>query len=567
MRLRYLPPFAPVRINFNPGLLATALYQFMKYSIIGLLGLSCFTLVFLSACSQLGEVNAQEAQAPLRTSHTAAQPSSSELAPLGELAELPDAVAVEIPEPVLDNLWQIVAQQVQLAPQASNSAAWHRIEQQQKAFLRQNNYFDIISRRAQPYFYHVVTQVQKRNMPIEIALLPAVESGYDAFAYSHGRAAGLWQFVPPTARGFGLTMDWWYDGRRDVIVATDTALDYLQALHKRFDGDWLLALAAYNSGGGTVNKALRKNRKAGKPTDYWSLKLPKETMGYVPKLLALSQLLKHADQHQLALPHISNKPVFKRCNTEGQIDLALAAKLANTELENIYRLNPAFNHWATRPDGPHHLLIEIDKAHGFEQAIANTPASKRLNWHRYKVKSGDTLSTIAQRFNTSQKLIKSNNQLESNRIRIGQTLLVAKASNQLDQYQLSSQQRLHKIQKRRPRGAKYKTLHTVKTGDSFWSIGKHYKVDHLAIPRWNGMAPADALKPGKRIVIWQKHQGARGEVRKVAYSVRSGDSLARIASRFRVKALDIARWNGLNSKNYLQPGQQLRLYVDVTKNY
>ena len=226
-------------------------------------------------------------------------------------------------------------------------------------------------------------------MPAEIALLPIVESAYDPFAYSHGRAAGLWQFVPATGKRFGLKQDWWYDGRRDILDSTAAALDYLQYLHKRFKGDWLLALAAYNSGEGTVSKAQRKNRKKGKPVGFWDLALPGETRDYVPKLIALKQLVATPSVYGIKLEGVPNRPYFAVVETAAQIDLAVAADLAGLELDKLYRLNPGFNQWATSPDGPHRLLIPVDQADMFRQAVADNELDRWL--HHLPVRAGDTV--------------------------------------------------------------------------------------------------------------------------------------------------------------------------------
>ena len=174
-----------------------------------------------------------------------------------------------------------------------------------------------IFRRGKPYLAYILSEVQKRNFPTEIVLLPFVESGYDPFAYSHGRAAGMWQFIPGTGKMYGLKQDWWYDGRRDVVASTQAALDYLDYLQQQFDGDWLLAMAAYNSGSGTVSKAIRKNRKAGKPTDFWHLQLPQETAAYVPKLLAISNIVRRPAKYNVSLAPIELAPTFTVVDTRG----------------------------------------------------------------------------------------------------------------------------------------------------------------------------------------------------------------------------------------------------------
>ena len=191
-----------------------------------------------------------------------------------------------------------------------------------------------VAERAKPFLFLITEKVEEKGIPLELALLPVVESSFDQFAYSHGSAAGLWQFVSDTARRFGLEQNWWYDGRRDIVESTDAALDLLVYLRDKFDGDWLHALAAYNTGEARVFRAIRRNKAQGLPTDFWSLKLPKETTGYVPKLLAVVDIIKRQQDHNLVLPEIPNKPVVDVVKLDMQFDLSVAAEFANLSLKN-----------------------------------------------------------------------------------------------------------------------------------------------------------------------------------------------------------------------------------------
>tara|TARA_Y100000782_G_scaffold73466_1_gene79341 strand:- start:9251 stop:10876 length:1626 start_codon:yes stop_codon:yes gene_type:complete len=467
------------------------------------------------------------------------------------------------------DLWQVTRDEMQLDLHLENE----RVQSQLKSFLKHPTYMDRIVKRATPYYFHIVNEAIKRDIPTELALLPIVESAYDPFAYSHGRAAGAWQFIPSTGKYFGLTQNWWYDGRRDIISSTDAAYKYLSQLNKRFDGDWLLALAAYNAGGGTVSLAIKKNKRQNLPTDFWSLKLPKETMAYVPKLLAIAELVKNAEKYNVALKPMPNQPYFSQIDTQSQIDIAQAATMAGITTKELYLLNPGFNRWATAPEGPHRLLVPVANKAQFNKALSELPADKRVQWTRYTIKSGDSLSTIAQAFETSVELIRKTNNIANNNIRAGKTLLVPTASQLSSEYVLSQHQRHIQKQKNISRTTDRKdTYHTVKSGDSFWSIAKTHNVGVRQLASWNSMAPGDSLAIGKRLVIWSKPQQSvissadRQIIRKVGYKVRSGDSLARIAGKFNVRIDDILQWNKISKRNYLQPGQRLTLYVDVTRS-
>ena len=395
------------------------------------------------------------------------------------------------------DLWQLTRQNLQLPldlkhPRLETQLNWHR---------RHPAHMTRVTERAQPYYHHILHEVLKRDMPAELALLPIVESAYDPFAYSHGSAAGPWQFIPGTARHFGLRSSWWYDGRRDILASTDAALTYLEQLHRRFDGDWLLALAAYNAGGGTVSRAIRRNQEQGKPTDYWSLDLPAETRAYVPKLLAVARMVRDAESLGLTLAPIENEPHFEIVETGGQIDLAQAAKMAGLELDTLYQLNPGFNRWATDPEGPHLLLVPTDNAPRLRSELDRLPPEKRVNWHRYTVRPGDTLSNIAQRFNSSISVIRQGNKLDGHLIRAGQALLVPKPVASSDSYNLGLEQRIQAERQQLEQRARRKHYHQVNSGESFWSIARRYGVGVRDLARWNQMAPGDTLKIGQTLLL------------------------------------------------------------------
>ena len=468
---------------------------------------------------------------------------------------------------VNDNLWhEIRAKMTFDVPERA------RLISQRNWYAKHENYLDRVARRAEPFLYYIVQELEKNNMPIELALLPIVESAFDPFAYSHGRASGMWQFVPNTGKRFGMKQNWWYDGRRDVVASTEGAIAYLKYLNRYFDGDWLLALAAYNSGEGRVRRAMKSNARKNKPTDFWSLDLPKETRDYVPKLLALADIIKRPEDFNIKLYEIENKAVIEQVDIGSQLDLAKAAELADLSLPELQRLNPGFNRWSTDPDGPHRLLIPTRKKVAFVEGLSKLSEEDRLAWQRYKIKRGDNLGGIAQKFNTSIALIKQVNNVGGTQIRAGKHLLIPVAARSLDSYILSKNQRLAKKQGSQRSGIK--TTHIVQSGDTLWGLSQYYKVGTRSIAKWNGMAPKDYIKPGQKLVIWQKKAHVKSSgvtienaiMRNITYKVRRGDSLARIADKFNISIKDIERWNSINRNKYLQPGQFLKLSVDVTNN-
>lgn len=445
-----------------------------------------------------------------------------------------------------------------------------RLQSQRNWYVKHPTYLDRVAKRAEPFLYYIVEELEKNDIPLEIALLPIVESAFDPFAYSHGRASGMWQFVPGTGKRFGMKQNWWYDGRRDVIASTEGAIAYLKYLHKFFDGDWLLALAAYNSGEGRVRRAMRNNARKNKPTDFWSLDLPKETRAYVPKLLALADIVKRPDEFGIKLYEIENQSVLTKVDIGSQLDLAKAAQLADLTLGELQRLNPGFNRWATDPDGPHYLLLPASKVDNFNTGLAKLTDKERLAWQRYKIKNGDSLIKIANKFDTNVHLIQQVNNIKGSQIRAGKYLLIPVATQSLDSYILSQDQRLASKQNRTRAGTKIN--YKVKSGDTLWDIANAHKVSSRSIAKWNGMAPKDFIKPGQTLVIWQKStnnkhlETEKAVMRNITYRVRKGDSFSRIASKFNVSIKEIEQWNSISRKNYLQPGQMLKLSVDVTNS-
>ncbi|WP_102798704.1 lytic transglycosylase [Bowmanella denitrificans] len=471
---------------------------------------------------------------------------------------------IDHPEEVqqITNLWSRIGSQLSFEVPDDR-----RVKVQQDWYLKHPAYMDRVSKRAAPFLYLIVEELEKRNMPMELALLPIVESAFDPFAYSHGRAAGMWQFIPGTGKRFGLRQSWWYDGRRDVLASTTAAMDYLLYLNEMFDGNWLHALAAYNSGEGRVARAIKDNKRKGKSTDFWSLDLPRETRAYVPKLLALANILKKADEWDAKWLPIENRQVTGVVDVGSQIDLALAADMAGLSVEELHALNPGYNRWATDPKGPHTLLLPIDKVDSFMIALNDLDESKRLNWVRHQVKSGDSLLKLAKKYHTSVDVIQQVNEVDGNMIRAGDHLLIPVALKSMDYYSLSAEQRLAETQAK-PR-ASYQLSHQVKSGDTLWDLSRKYDVNVRSLAKWNGMAPTDPLIPGKKLVIWvnkvSSTQSDNAIMRTVTYTVRNGDSLARIAGKFKVAIDDLARWNQLNANKYLQPGQKLKVHVDVTR--
>ena len=328
-------------------------------------------------------------------------------------------------------------------------------------------------------------------------------------------------------------------------------------------------------------RARRKNRSAGKPEDFWNLKLPRETSMYVPKLLALVDIVRDPAAYGLALPVVPNEPQFAVADIGAQLDLALAAELAGVDVDTVYAYNPGYNRWSTDPKGPHRLVLPIGAADTFTSALATVPDDERVRWKRHKVRQGEAISQIADKYHTSIASIREANNLRGNTIRAGAYLLIPVATKPLAAYSQSAEARLERKQNRQRDGNRVE--HVVARGESFWTISRRYDVGTRQLAAWNGMAPGDTLSVGKTLVVWtdvDPEVAARSVIesrpstspvaahgsttRKVNYTVRNGDSLYLIARKFRVSISQIARWNGIDVDRILRPGQRLTMYVDVT---
>jgi membrane-bound lytic murein transglycosylase D len=366
-----------------------------------------------------------------------------------------------------------------------------RVKKEIKRLQNSPEAFKALTKRAQPYLFYIAEEVEKNQLPAELVLLPAVESGFKPFAYSRDGAAGLWQFMPATGRMLGMTKDWWGEPRRSITDSTEAALAYLDTLNKQFDGDWLHTLAAYNAGNGRVSRSIKRAAKKNKPTDFWNLDLPRETDMYVPRLIALITVVKNPEQYGLELPAIPNEPYFEKVIVDGQIDLKIASDLIEEPVEDLIMLNPEHNRWATSPDESHELLIPIEKAADFKEALANLPEDKRIRWTQHKIKKGETLGHIANKHDVSVKAIQRTNKLKNHIIRTGKTLIIPLS----DSVAVASMGKTIKL----PR---IRRNYTVRRGDSLYKIAKQFDVKIKDLKRWNSVGRY--IKPGQNLTVYVK---------------------------------------------------------------
>nr|WP_253403320.1 transglycosylase SLT domain-containing protein [Pseudomonas migulae] len=397
-----------------------------------------------------------------------------------------------------------------------------RIEQQRLWFASNPSFLENAGERGSLYIHYIVERLEERNMPLELALLPVIESAYNPMAYSRADAVGLWQFIPSTGRYFNLRQTRFYDGRRDITASTTAAMDYLTRLHDMFNGDWLLALAAYNAGEGTVSRAIERNERLGLPTDYWNLPLPSETQAYVPKLLALSQVVLAPEAYGVNLNPIANEPYFQAVEINQRMDLSKVAAVANIDEDELFQLNPAFKQRTTTLDGPQHLLVPTSKAQLLTASLSTMRPEELISKkslkpvfegaddtqlaslkRAYRVKRGDNLGTIAKANKVDVKDLQRWNKLTGKDLKVGQTLVMQdktkRSSGRVNTVVAANTKTNGKTDTKKPQ-----TQYKVQQGDSLYIVAKRFNVEMQHLKRWNPRV-GQALKPGQMLTVASPH--------------------------------------------------------------
>jgi len=358
-------------------------------------------------------------------------------------------------------------------------------------YKAQPEYLQRVFNRSRLYLYHIVDELEKRGMPTEIALLPMVESAFNPMAYSRAHASGLWQFIPGTGKRYDLNQNWWYDGRRDIVDSTAAALEYLTRLYE-MHGDWQLALASYNWGENAVARAIARNKAAGLPTDYAHLKMPAETRHYIPKLQALKNIIRDPKAFGIDLGPLPNTPYFTTYDDVRDIDVQLAAKLAEMPVEEFIALNPGFSRPLIRAANTPRIVLPADKIDVFRENLEKHDKSL-VSWKTYHPRKGDTLESIAKKHGLSLAQLKEVNGI-SPRTRSVPSLLVV-PSNIADAREVRKLPIMYAppipVRTRR-------VYHTVRSGDTMYSISRRYGVAVEDLQRWNG---TDRIRPGQKVAV------------------------------------------------------------------
>lgn len=450
-----------------------------------------------------------------------------------------------------DDVWERIRDGFRL-PRLDTETVDHYVEW----YTEHPEYLERLANRASMYLYYIVEELERNDFPMEIALLPAIESAYRPTAYSHAHASGMWQFISATGSRYGLKQNWWYDGRRDIVGSTRAAIEYLSFLRDEFDGNWFHALASYNTGERRVRRAILSNRRAGKPTDYQYLDLRRETERYVPKLLAIKRIVSDPQRYGVNLEPIANQPYFEIVDTGSQIDLSIVAEAAEISTSELRALNPGFRRWATDPEGPHRILVPVDAAPRVATKLAGIPADKRMRWASYNVRRGDTLGQIARHYGVSVNALQTSNRLSGTLIRTGQTLLVPLSTQALADGGTPSDSRATAQARDQRRWVRY----DIRRGDTLSGIAERHDISLAALKTSNGLR-GSSIRAGQSIRV-PTGRTASSTDQPIVHQVQRGDTLWRIAKRYKVGVKQLQSWNEIAAQDILRLGQKIMVYAN-----
>ncbi len=442
------------------------------------------------------------------------------------------------------SIWQALSHQFKFQKDHTQP-----LVQQEIRFIKANpRYLQTLTRNAQPFIQYVSSQVSARHMPAEIACLPMIESSYNPFLVSKSGATGIWQMMPGTATGWGLSINWWYDSRRDIVASTTAALDYLDYLHRYFN-NWQLAIAAYNAGEGTVENAILFNQRHHKPTDFWHLSLPAETKMYLPKLLAVTALLQPNGPMKKSLFFVSTTPYVTTFQLQHQFSLPILANLTDTSEQQIRQLNPGFRRFSTGPKN-RKLLIPINKLETFEHNLS-TYTGNSITWRHHIVTSGDNLYTLAKEYHTKPSIIKSVNHLQDDTLKINQILLIPQSRILPTNQQSLTSDVIAEDNIPGPRHI----IYTVRQHDNINAIAEKFNISKNQIVFWNQLN-SSKIKPGDKLDLWKKPIIFKPNY--FIHTVRKGESLNSIASQFNVTVKILKSTNHIN-KPVIKINQKLHI--------
>ena len=448
--------------------------------------------------------------------------------------------SVEEPEPIAENVWDYMI---------INNNYDHEIAFDEKTLSYINNHLKDVDKfneflgKSYYFIYYVIQELEAADLPPELALIPFVESNYDPFSISPSGAVGLWQFMPKTGRMFNLEKSWWSEDRHDPYRSTHAAIGYFKYLLKRFDNDLYLALAAYNAGPTYLDRQINKNKRRNLDYDFWSLDLNKQVTEYIPKYIAIREIVFNSEKYGVVLPDIPLESVVKRIEIPGQVEILTLSEYLEMPPELIYKLNAGYTKWASAPKDKSVFYVPIEKTYLLDSPDSPFDNVNQINWISHIVEPGDSLWKLAKKYDTEVKIIRKINYLESDLLSLKDTLLIPLSSTKSNNF------------------IPYE-MHIVSEGDTLWSLSKKYNIDIKNITRMNSLSQDTILQLGQQLTIGNKniHRNIESKKRTILYSVKQGDNLYKISDIFDVSVESIKQINEFESSD-LMPGQIIKIAI------
>jgi len=393
------------------------------------------------------------------------------------------------------------------------------------------------------FIYYVIQELEAANLPVELALIPFVESNYDPFSISPSGAVGLWQFMPKTGRIFNLEKSWWSEDRHDPFRSTHAAIGYFKYLFERFDNDIYLALAAYNAGPTYLDRQIKKNYRRGMDTDFWSLSLNSQVTEYIPKYVALREVVFNSEKYNVNLPFIPVESVVQKIEIPGQVEILTLSEYLDIKPELIYKLNAGYTKWASAPKDKSIFYVPIEKTFLLDSPDSPFENVNQINWISHVVVSGDSLWELAKKYDTEVRIIKEINYIDSDLLSINDTLLIPLSKSKSNNF------------------IPYE-MHIVSEGDTLWDLSKKYNIDIEDLIRMNSLKKDSYLQLGQQLTIGNKniHRNIESKKRTILYSVKQGDNLYKISDLFDVTVESIKEINDFETSD-LMPGQIIKIAI------
>ena len=443
-------------------------------------------------------------------------------------------------EIVPNNIWEYMA---------ANSLTNDNYVINEQTLLFMNNHIKDIDKfneylnKSYYFIYYVVQELEAADLPIELALIPFIESNYDPFSISPSGAVGLWQFMPKTGRLFNLEKSWWNEDRHDPFRSTHAAIGYFKYLFERFDNDIYLALAAYNAGPTYLDKQIRKNKRRGLETDFWSLNLSRQVTNYIPKYIAIREVIFNAEQYGILLPQIPLESVVKKVEIPGQVEILTLSDYLDIKPELIYKLNAGYTKWASAPKDKSIFYIPIEKGEMLDIPESPFENVNQINWISHIVVSGDSLWKLAAKYDTEVNIIKEINYIDKDLLSLNDVLLIPLSKTENNNFIPFE-------------------MHIVSEGDTLWNIAKKYRLDINDLLRMNSLSKSSFLQLGQQLTIGDKniHRNIESKKRTILYSVKQGDNLYKISDLFDVSVNSIKEINNFSSSD-LMPGQIIKIAI------